>query len=213
MNATTKNIAIAIFVAGTIALAGCTPAQAPTVEPTKPAAVETAAPVETTKPAEPESATPAGAKTGDVVDDATAKAINGTYIEPMRKDMTVKLSSGENILVKAAEPLPKVVIDSVTKDVKTAAPNYANDTSNDSVNKMADIKRDLEERTGRMIATVVYGNSYNDNGTWSKGWFVGEPATESLGQYPSKEAAIAAVEGWVAKSPAMRTYIVIDTEG
>ncbi|WP_231370892.1 hypothetical protein [Microbacterium sp. 11MF] len=194
-----------LLTAGAIVLSGCTPEQA------APAAVATSA-TPAASPT-PESATPAGAKTGDIVDDATSEAINGEYIDPMRKDMTVKLSSGENILVKKAEPLPKVVIDSVTKDVKTAAPNYANDTSNDSVNKMADIKRDLEERTGRMIATVVYGNSYNDNGTWSKGWFVGEPATEILGQYPSKEAAIAAVEGWVAKSPAMRTYIVIDTEG
>ncbi|SDH32809.1 hypothetical protein [Microbacterium sp. 77mftsu3.1] len=210
MNATAKNIAIAIFVAGTIALAGCTPAQAPTVEPSKPAAVETAAPVETTKPAEPESATPAGAKTGDVVDDATAKAINGTYIEPMRKDLAVKLSSGENILVKAAEPLPEVVKESMVKDIKKSVPSISNAEPNDLAVATWGQKLAIEESTGRLVAPVSYMQSWNDaTGSYDKGWFVGEPASDILGEYPSKDAAVAAVQEWVAKSPAMRAYIVL----
>jgi len=194
---------LTILTAGAIALSGCAPEQAP------PRAVATStAPAATSTP---EAATPAGAKTGDMLDDATAKAINGEYIDPMRKDLTVKLSSGENILVKAAEPLPKVVIDSVTQDVEKAAPNYANDTSDASTKALFAIKDKLSEETGRMVASVVYGMNYNENGSYTKTWAVGEPATEVVGDYPSKEAAIAAVEGWVAKSPAMRAYIVIDS--
>lgn len=186
-------------------LAGCAPE--PSAQPQAVAASETATPAPSSTP---ESATPAGAKTGDTVDDATAKAINGTYIEPMRKDLAVKLSSGENILVKAAEPLPEVVKESMVKDIKKSVPSISNAEPNDLAVATWGQKLAIEESTGRLVAPVSYMQSWNDaTGSYDKGWFVGEPASDILGEYPSKDAAVAAVQEWVAKSPAMRAYIVL----
>ncbi len=201
-----RRASVLALATGIVLLAGCAPESTGALSSPSPSSTPTVS-----ASGEPESATPPDAKTGDIVDEATAKAINGEYIDPMRKDLVVKLTSGEHILVKAAEPLPQVVIDSFTADVVRAAPNYATDTTDSSVKALFETKEELTRQTGRMVSSVVFGNSYNDNGTWSQGWFVGEPASNLVGEYPSKKAAMTALDEWVAVSPAMRTYFIIDT--
>lgn len=226
MNISLKTITLAALVAGAIVLSSCSPTAtnvAPTTAPTA-SAVETPAPAETEtetaeKPEaeEPERVTqaPADLKAGDTVPAAVAEELNANFIFPGDDDRAYKTKDGEYILIEAGEPLPKPIVTEVKNKTLSAAPTLGTargEAANAPAVAFDEALDAAKKETGRTFAPVAHLMSYNPSTDgYYAGWFIGGDAR--LGEFPSKSAAVAAAKAWVAESPNVRDYIVLDYLG